>query len=114
MILKKSVVTTVLDGHEYIRETIESVLGQEGDCALESTTCDDGSTDGTLEVIDGYEGRCLVTSQLDSRSVEAINAGMRRAPGDVLCWAHHVVHRLTRAVILWSCQRTGSQTAATK
>lgn len=65
--IKVSVVTAVLNGEQFIRETIESVLGQEGDFELEYIIKDGKSTDGTLNIIEEYSSRLRFISS-NSRS----------------------------------------------
>lgn len=60
---KMSSGTTVLvllatyNGERYIREQIESILAQ-SDVEVSILISDDGSTDKTTEIINGYDGRC--------------------------------------------------------
>ncbi len=81
-----SVVTPVLNGARFIRETVESVLGQQGDFELEYIIRDGGSTDGTLDLLRPYAGRCLIHSAHDGSPQNAINAGMQQATGEICAW----------------------------
>src|SRR5262249_31920156 len=95
-----SIVTPSYNQAEFVGETIESVLGQEGDFELEYFVMDGGATEGSVEVIRRYaelvEGgrwtpRCrrLVmrwASAPDDGQAAAINAGLRQATGDVLAY----------------------------
>ena len=83
---KITVVTAVLNGRKFIRETIESVLSQNGNFELEYIIRDGESTDGTLEIIEEYKDRLTVVSKRDGSPQEAINAGFEMASGDILCW----------------------------
>lgn len=84
--IKISVITAVLNGERYIRETVESILGQQGDFELEYIVCDGKSTDRTLSILKEYADRCTVLSRQDSSPQEAINYGMSLAAGDILAW----------------------------
>jgi glycosyltransferase involved in cell wall biosynthesis len=84
----------------FIRETIESVLGQEGDFILDYIVVDGGSTDNSLEIIRHYESliderkwpvRCLGIryrwiSERDSGQTDAIVKGFGMAEGEILSW----------------------------
>ena len=56
MSVSVSVVLSVQDAGEYLKPTMESVLGQEG-VDLELVAVDDGSTDGSGDVLRGYADR---------------------------------------------------------
>lgn len=81
-----SIITAVLNGDRYIRETVESILCQKGDFKLEYIVCDGQSTDATLDILKGYSDRCTVISRQDGSPQEAINHGMGLATGDILAW----------------------------
>ena len=86
MPMKISIVTPVLNSVDYVRDTVESVLAQEGEFELEYIIRDGGSTDGTLDVLAAYEDRCTIVSEPDGSPQAAINAGMAMATGDILAW----------------------------
>ena len=48
-----SVVMSVYDGETYLRESVESVLGQEG-INIELVVINDGSTDGSGNILRDY------------------------------------------------------------
>ncbi len=81
-----SVITPVLNAERFIRQTVESVLGQRGDFELEYIVRDGGSTDGTLAILEEYRDHCRIVSEPDGSPQAAINAGMAAASGDILCW----------------------------
>ncbi len=83
---KVSIVTPVLNGRRFIRDTVESVLSQTGDFDLEYIICDGGSTDGTLDILEEYRDRCRVISEKDGSPQDAINRGMSLASGDIGAW----------------------------
>jgi glycosyltransferase involved in cell wall biosynthesis len=84
--MRISVVTPSFNMKRYLPATIESVLGnlQPGD---EYFIIDGGSSDGSLDVIRGYESRLHGwLSEADNGYADAISKGFARATGDVLCW----------------------------
>jgi glycosyltransferase involved in cell wall biosynthesis len=78
-----SLVTPSLNQGKFLRATIESVLSQDYP-ALDYAVQDGGSTDGTLAILGGYEGRVTWVSEKDRGQADAINRGLRRARGEVL------------------------------
>jgi len=84
--MKISIITAVYNGEKYIRDTIESILSQKGDFELEYIIRDGCSTDRTLEILEEYKDRCIIISQKDGSPMEAINAGMDMATGDIGAW----------------------------
>ncbi|MEL6455178.1 MAG: glycosyltransferase family 2 protein [Cyanobacteria bacterium J06623_5] len=71
---------------EFIEETLVSVIGQ---CYpnLEIIVIDGGSTDGTTEIIEKYAKHIHYWhSKPDKGQADAINQGMQRSSGDILCW----------------------------
>jgi ADP-heptose:LPS heptosyltransferase/glycosyltransferase involved in cell wall biosynthesis len=81
---KISIVTPVKNGQQFIRQTIESVLGQDYP-KLEYIIVDGGSTDDTLKIIDEYRDRIdRVISEPDQGMYDAIGKGFDAATGDVL------------------------------
>lgn len=98
--MKFSIITPVYNGKQYIAETIESVLSQEGDFDIEYIIQDGGSTDGTVEIIRSYVDRVnagqysinykKITlewfSQKDHGMYDAIEKGIGRTTGDVMAY----------------------------
>lgn len=79
---KVSVVTVVLNRIGSIERCIESVRGQTYQ-NIEYIIVDGGSTDGTLELISGYEqGVDCVISEPDTGIYHAMNKGIGLATGD--------------------------------
>ncbi|WP_017729777.1 glycosyltransferase family 2 protein [Nafulsella turpanensis] len=86
--MKISVVTVVYNNINTIRETIESVLGQDYP-DLEYIIVDGASTDGTLELVKGYGSRISrFISEPDKGLYDAINKGIKLASGDVVGLLH--------------------------
>lgn len=69
------IVTPVLNGAAFIRETIESVLAQTH-APLEYLVLDGGSTDGTLEILRSYGERVRWESRKDTGQSDAIARGI--------------------------------------
>lgn len=83
---KISVVTPVFNNADTIRETIESVLGQEG-VELEYIIVDGGSTDGSVEIISEYQSHLAqFISEPDNGMYDAIAKGFVHATGDVFAY----------------------------
>jgi glycosyltransferase involved in cell wall biosynthesis len=81
-----TLVTAVYNGEKYLEETIRSVV-QQGYPNLEYIIVDDGSTDGTAEIIQKYERELSWwVSQPNQGLYKALNAGYARATGEVLGW----------------------------
>lgn len=95
-----TIVTPSYNQVRYIAETIESVLSQEGDFAIEYFVIDGGSGDGSVEIIREYAEqvasgdwptRCAKVSMAwasepDGGQSDAINKGLRRATGDTVSY----------------------------
>lgn len=98
---KISIITSVLNSGEYLRECLESVMFQTYP-NIEHILIDGGSTDNTLEIIAEYAkrfpGRIRYISEPDHGPCDAWNKGLRMATGDVIAWLgsddlyfHHTV-----------------------
>lgn len=80
-----SVVTPSYNMANYLRETIGSVLGQDYP-RIEYIVMDGGSTDGSVQLLEGYQGRLSFTSARDEGPSDAVFQGLRRAHGDIFVW----------------------------
>jgi glycosyltransferase involved in cell wall biosynthesis len=85
--MKISLVTPCFQASHYIAETIESVLNQQN-ADFEYWIIDGGSTDGTLEIIQGYasDSRLRWISEKDEGQSDALNKGLQLCTGDIFNW----------------------------
>lgn len=83
---KITVITPSYNQGLFIEDTIKSVLMQ-GYPNLEYLLIDGGSTDRTKEVITKYANSfAYFISEPDKGQANAINKGIKRANGDIICW----------------------------
>ncbi len=95
-----TIVTPSLNQGQFIEQTINSVLSQEGDFFIDYIISDGGSTDDSVEIIKKYD-KLLKTkkypikckgisyrwwSEKDNGQSHAINKGFKIAKGDILAW----------------------------
>ena len=95
-----SITTPSWNQGRFLEETIQSVLGQEGDFAIDYVIVDGGSADTSVDIIKKYESlllrgdwtvRCQnirfrwLTERDDGQS-DAINKGLRMSTGEILGW----------------------------
>lgn len=84
-----TIVLTTLNGARFLRESIDSCLGQSHQ-EIELIIVDGGSTDGTLDIIASYEGdariRLIHQEGNAGKLPGAINLGLDAARGSYLTW----------------------------
>ena len=81
-----SVVVPSLNQAPFLGEALDSVLSQDYP-ALELIVMDGGSTDGSLDVIRARAGRIAYwQSGPDDGQSAAINRGVERSTGEIVCW----------------------------
>jgi glycosyltransferase involved in cell wall biosynthesis len=80
-----TIVTPSFNQGRFIRQTIESVLGQDYP-NIEYIIMDGGSTDETASIAAEYAGRLTFISEKDRGQSHAINKGFRMARGEVVSW----------------------------
>jgi glycosyltransferase involved in cell wall biosynthesis len=79
-----SIITVVFNHHEYLEQTIQSVLNQTYD-NVEYIIIDGGSTDGTIDIIRKYEQAIdYWVSEPDSGIADAWNKGILASTGDII------------------------------
>lgn len=85
--MQMSIVTPSFNQRDYLAQTLQSVLGQEGDFHLQHLVMDGQSTDGTVDLLKSTtDPRLQWTSEPDTGQSDAINRGLRRATGDIVGW----------------------------
>ncbi len=108
---KISIITPSFNQGSFIRQTIDSVLGQNYP-NLEYIIMDGGSTDGTLDILRSYGADLRWVSQKDNGQADAINRGMSMVSGDILAFLnsddyylpgalHRVVERFAQSGCVW-------------
>ena len=83
-----SVIMAAYNGERYIEESMRSVLAQTH-AALELIVIDDGSTDGTWEVVNAVasaDDRVVYAFQPNGRQGKARNNGIRRARAELIAF----------------------------
>ena len=83
--MKVSIVIPCYNQAAYLAQAIESVLAQDY-APLELIVVDDGSSDGSRAVMQGYRDRCTVIVQDNAGQASAVNRGWARAGGEVLAY----------------------------
>ncbi len=79
-----SIITVVLNGEPFIRQTLDSVLQQTYDM-IEYIVIDGGSVDGTVKILKEYAPRLAYwKSERDSGISDAFNKGITKAQGDIV------------------------------
>ena len=83
-----SYVVPVYNGEELIGRCLDSILNQQGD-PPEVIVVDDGSTDGTRDVVARYQPSVLSLTQTNAGPAAARNHGLRFVTGDLVCFIDH-------------------------
>lgn len=79
-----SVITVVLNGENYLKQTIESVVNQTYD-NIEYIVIDGGSSDNSVNIIKLYENKIAYwISEPDKGIYDAINKGLKVASGELI------------------------------
>ena len=83
--MKISVITVSFNAAKTIRDTIESVLSQEGIEELEYIIVDGGSADDTIKIVNEYKDRIAhIISEPDKGIYDGMNKGIATATGDIV------------------------------
>lgn len=80
-----TVITPSYNQGAFIEQTVESVLSQQYP-RLQYIVIDGLSTDDTLDRLAAYQNQLTLISERDKGQTDAINKGLRRASGEVVCW----------------------------
>lgn len=84
--MKISVIIPSFNQAGFLKETLDSVLEQPY-ANREVLVVDGGSTDGSAAIIERYADRLTWwVSEKDRGQSHAINKGLERATGDIVCW----------------------------
>jgi CTP:molybdopterin cytidylyltransferase MocA len=83
VVTRATVLVNNFDYGEFVGQAIESALDQDWD-DLEVVVVDDGSTDGSQEILERYRDRATVVCKENGGQASALNAGFARATGDVV------------------------------
>ena len=79
-----TVVTAVFNGQDYIEETIKSVLSAARNIKFEYIVVNDGSTDGTLDILLKYEDQIRIINKSNTGESESVTIAFGEAKGDYL------------------------------
>lgn len=80
-----SVVVATYNGAAFVKETLESLLGQNYE-PLEVVVCDDGSTDGTQEIVRSFGDRLKLVCQANGGVSAARNHGASVSSGKLIAF----------------------------
>ncbi len=80
-----SVIMPCFNAEKYLREAMDSVLVQTYP-DVELIVVDDGSTDGSMDVLKQYEDRILVLQQANKGPFPARNLGIQQASGEFIAF----------------------------
>lgn len=70
---------------QYLRDAIDSALNQTWQ-NLEVIVVDDGSTDESREILDGFQGKIKTILKENGGQASAFNVGVAAAEGDIICF----------------------------
>jgi glycosyltransferase involved in cell wall biosynthesis len=80
-----SCVVPVWNGERYLAEALDSVLTQTRP-PDEIVVVDDGSTDGSADIVHGYGSKLRYVRQTNAGSAAARNRGLAESRGDLVCF----------------------------
>jgi glycosyltransferase involved in cell wall biosynthesis len=80
--MKISIVTISFNQEQYLRQCIESILGQTG-CEVEYIVVDPGSSDNSRALIESYGDRIIKVFEPDNGPADGLIKGFAHATGDI-------------------------------
>jgi glycosyltransferase involved in cell wall biosynthesis len=83
--MRISVVTISYNQGRFLRECIESVLGQHYE-DLQYIIVDSGSVDGSRQIIEEYAGSVNFIFEPDAGPADGLNKGFAQASGEIFCY----------------------------
>lgn len=83
-----SVIIPVFNGTNYFEEALNSVFAQTYE-NYEIIVIDDGSTDGTWDLIQKYNYKIRSFRKENGGTASALNFGIKHASGEFICWLSH-------------------------
>ncbi|MDP8223432.1 MAG: glycosyltransferase family 2 protein [Candidatus Lernaella stagnicola] len=84
--MRISVITPSYNQVAYLERALRSVHEQEGPFEIEHWVIDGGSTDGTVEMLERWSDKLQYVSEADRGQSHALNKGIERATGEIICW----------------------------
>jgi glycosyltransferase involved in cell wall biosynthesis len=96
--MKISIVTISFNQKKYLKQCIESILGQT-ECALEYIVVDPGSTDGSRELIESYGNAITKIFEPDQGPVDGLTKGFEHATGDIFGFVNSDDYLLPHALM---------------
>lgn len=76
-----SIIIPVYNVELYLRDCLDSVINQDGNLSYEVICINDGSTDGSVAILDEYKDKVTIIHQNNKGLSGARNAGLERAKG---------------------------------
>lgn len=83
-----SVILSVYNGQNYVKEAIESVLAQDYS-NIELVLVNDGSTDNTENILETYSDRTILISQSNKGLGSGRNSGIKASSGHYIAFIDH-------------------------
>ena len=80
-----TIVTPSYNMRRFLEHTIKSVLSQDYP-NIDYIIMDGGSNDGTVELLEAYQGRLRSWSKPDEGPAAAINEGFSKSSGEIIAW----------------------------
>ena len=82
---KVSVIIPIYNSEKFLSDSLESILNQSYS-DIEIIAINDGSTDGSLEILKQYENKITIINQKNVGLSAAVNAGIKKMSGHWLKW----------------------------